>query len=101
LCSFSPTDLGVDGILSFFDKHRCGDYCRQDWAMPRSRSLGRIPIQRGTLMEDYQKHAPSLEDRQPLSKKNGGDLGHMAQDSIAYKRARLMQQKMKDTGYDD
>jgi len=63
--------LGIDGILTFFEGHRCGRYCRQEWAMPRRRSSGRIPIQQGTLMEDDQDHAPTLEDRLPLSNQHG------------------------------
>jgi len=68
--SFGPTDLGIDGILTFFEGHQCNEYCRAEWAMPRSRSSGRIPIQRGTLMTDEQDHAPTMDARKPLSKHN-------------------------------
>lgn len=32
---FGPTDLGPEGIASFFAHHVCGSFCRGDWTMPR------------------------------------------------------------------
>lgn len=32
---FGPTDLGPDGISSFFSTHVCNEYCRQGWSRPR------------------------------------------------------------------
>jgi hypothetical protein len=28
------TDLGPDGISTFFSQHYCNDYCRPHWTMP-------------------------------------------------------------------
>ncbi len=65
-CLHSPTDLGIDGIRNFFEGHRCNRYCREEWALPRGRSSGRLPVQEGTLMEEPD-HAPTLEDRKQLT----------------------------------
>ncbi|KAL1975212.1 hypothetical protein VTN31DRAFT_3604 [Thermomyces dupontii] len=31
---FGVTDLGADGISSFFSQHECNDYCRPNWTQP-------------------------------------------------------------------
>jgi hypothetical protein len=31
---YGVTDLGSDGISSFFSQHSCNDYCRPDWTKP-------------------------------------------------------------------
>lgn len=33
-----PTDLGHEGICSFFARHRCNSYCRDEWTRPRDRT---------------------------------------------------------------
>ncbi|RYP79084.1 hypothetical protein DL771_000062 [Monosporascus sp. 5C6A] len=30
-----PADLGPDGIRSFFQRHRCGKFCKKDWTRPK------------------------------------------------------------------
>ncbi|KAI0106028.1 kinase-like protein [Daldinia grandis] len=33
-CDYGVTDLGPDGISSFFSQHRCNNYCRSNWTRP-------------------------------------------------------------------
>ena len=35
---YGNTDLGTNGILTFFDRHNCNDFCRKEWAKPRNPS---------------------------------------------------------------
>mmetsp|Transcript_11552 Transcript_11552/g.23490 ORF Transcript_11552/g.23490 Transcript_11552/m.23490 type:complete len:468 (-) Transcript_11552:112-1515(-) len=35
--AYGVTDLGPEGIQSFFYNHRCSKYCREDWITPRER----------------------------------------------------------------
>lgn len=35
---FGPTDLGREGMLSFFSRHECNQFCRHHWQKPRGRS---------------------------------------------------------------
>lgn len=47
---FGVTDLGAEGINSFFHGHTCNKYCRTEWCMPRlTRSMYRP--HRGSTME--------------------------------------------------
>jgi uncharacterized protein YodC (DUF2158 family) len=50
--SYGPTDLGTTGISSFFAYHKCNEYCRSSWAMPRERRAAYNPTA-GTTMEDW------------------------------------------------
>ncbi|KAF9381752.1 hypothetical protein BGX21_002004 [Mortierella sp. AD011] len=46
---FGPTDLGKDGIDSFFHHHVCNNFCRSSWTRP-SRRMGLFPVVKGTTM---------------------------------------------------
>ena len=35
---FGPSDLGLDGISSFFSNHTCSKYCRPYWLLPTQRT---------------------------------------------------------------
>jgi len=48
--SYGVTDLGSDGITSFFARHRCNSYCRSSWSKPRSPSAT-LPLRKGTTMQ--------------------------------------------------
>ena len=32
--AYGPTDLGQEGIISFFSHHQCNEYCRRSWRKP-------------------------------------------------------------------
>ncbi|KAF5870948.1 putative elongation factor 2 protein [Botrytis fragariae] len=59
-----PADLGNDGIKSFFERHRCGQFCDQNWVKPALTGRAPIPMRRGTTMEC----PPTRHDRNPLSR---------------------------------
>ncbi|KAF7936850.1 hypothetical protein EAE99_002199 [Botrytis elliptica] len=59
-----PADLGYDGIKSFFERHRCGQFCDRDWVKPALTGRAPIPMRRGTTME----RPPTRHDRNPLSR---------------------------------
>ncbi|KAF9111038.1 hypothetical protein BGX27_005473, partial [Mortierella sp. AM989] len=46
---FGPTDLGGNGIESFFSRHVCNNYCRSSWSRPIRRT-GFFPVTKGTTM---------------------------------------------------
>ncbi|KAK5991731.1 Alpha-protein kinase 1 [Cladobotryum mycophilum] len=46
---YGVTDLGSDGINSFFSQHSCNAYCRPDWTKPAKTFLHFNPV-RGTTM---------------------------------------------------
>lgn len=35
---YGPTDLGPQGISSFFSNHVCNEYCRSEWRLPRDQT---------------------------------------------------------------
>ncbi|KAK6508978.1 hypothetical protein TWF481_003744 [Arthrobotrys musiformis] len=66
---YGPADLGLDGIRSFFDGHRCSEFCRRGWSKPRDPILNlgkpkRIPMTRGTTMKPY---LPTRSSRTPMT----------------------------------
>ncbi|KAF9354641.1 hypothetical protein BGX26_007526 [Mortierella sp. AD094] len=46
---FGPTDLGKDGIDSFFSRHVCNNFCRASWTRP-FRKTAIFPVTKGTTM---------------------------------------------------
>jgi len=46
---YGPTDLGKDGIITFFAYHDCNDYCNASWRRPKYRSPV-FNMKRGTSM---------------------------------------------------
>lgn len=50
--AYGVTDLGADGVASFFSRHACGHYCRPGWARPRWGPAGGalVPLAQGTTM---------------------------------------------------
>jgi len=47
--SYGMTDLGNDGIRTFFARHSCNEYCRRDWARPGVK-VKTFTKKRGTTM---------------------------------------------------
>lgn len=50
--AYGVTDLGPDGIVSFFARHICGLFCRAGWARPRGTPAAGalLPMVQGTTM---------------------------------------------------
>ncbi|KAI0478318.1 kinase-like domain-containing protein [Xylaria cf. heliscus] len=63
--TYGPTDLGQDGIRSFFHRHRCGRYCKGEWQKPRAQGTPLIPMRQGTTMT---AHLPTRPNRNPLTR---------------------------------
>ncbi|KAF9352672.1 hypothetical protein BGX26_009556 [Mortierella sp. AD094] len=59
---FGPTDLGGDGIESFFSRHVCNQYCSSSWTRP-ARKQAYFAARKGTTMIRVQ----TQHDRYPLS----------------------------------
>jgi len=59
---YGPTDLGSDGISSFFAHHQCNEFCRSEWRKPRDRTQY-FHRTAGTTME----HVPTQHSRQPMT----------------------------------
>lgn len=47
--SYGVTDLGPQGISSFFSNHRCNQYCKHNWSKPTDRTRYHA-VQMGTSM---------------------------------------------------
>jgi hypothetical protein len=47
--SYGVTDLGPNGISSFFSNHRCNKFCKSHWGMPSNKSRY-YQLQKGTTM---------------------------------------------------
>ncbi|KAH8747128.1 kinase-like domain-containing protein [Hyaloscypha sp. PMI_1271] len=58
-----PTDLGPDGINSFFHRHRCGRFCNRKWLKPAMVKQARYAARRGTTMTLL----PTRQSRMPLT----------------------------------
>lgn len=65
---YGPTDLGKNGISTFFAHHDCNEFCRSQWRKPRdTRSYYRPTA--GTTMEyvQQQQHVPTRRSRAPMT----------------------------------
>ncbi len=51
---YGPTDLGINGITSFFAHHKCNEFCRSSWRVPPPRAQPRVrfAVARGTQSHD-------------------------------------------------
>lgn len=47
---YGVTDLGSDGISSFFSQHDCNDYCRSNWTKPANPTQYFRPVASTTMM---------------------------------------------------
>ncbi len=47
---YGVTDLGPQGISSFFSQHRCNDYCRSNWTQPMNPTPFFRPVAGTTMM---------------------------------------------------
>ncbi|KAK6516265.1 hypothetical protein TWF506_006174 [Arthrobotrys conoides] len=59
-----PADLGMDGIMSFFQRHKCGAFCDGSWMKPPVLGKAKIPMHQGTTMQAY---LPTGNSRTPLT----------------------------------
>ncbi|KAJ7301279.1 kinase-like domain-containing protein [Mycena albidolilacea] len=62
-----PADLGPDGIRSFFQRHRCGRFCKSGWTRPRILGQAVHPMRVGTTMINP-AHLPTRPNRNPLTR---------------------------------
>ncbi len=62
---YGPTDLGPEGISTFFSRHQCNQYCRSNWLTPHDQSCY-FKVQKGSSMV-----LPTRVSRTPLSRNNG------------------------------
>mmetsp|Transcript_21048 Transcript_21048/g.31631 ORF Transcript_21048/g.31631 Transcript_21048/m.31631 type:complete len:107 (+) Transcript_21048:801-1121(+) len=53
--SYGPTDLGSEGINSFFAHHTCNEYCHSNWTTLRN-PVGYNYATQGTTMEYVPTH---------------------------------------------
>jgi hypothetical protein len=47
---FGVTDLGPEGMSTFFSRHRCNEFCNQSWTRPKDRNAY-YQVQSGSTME--------------------------------------------------
>ncbi|KAI0128230.1 kinase-like protein [Hypoxylon sp. NC0597] len=56
---YGVTDLGPDGIRSFFSQHRCNNYCRSNWTKPMNAAPIFRPVAGTTMMRHSVPTRPS------------------------------------------
>jgi Alpha-kinase family len=59
---FGPTDLGANGISSFFAHHKCNEFCRSEWRKPQNCTTY-YPRTAGTTMVNV----PTRHSRAPMT----------------------------------
>jgi collagenase-like PrtC family protease len=59
---YGPTDLGREGISTFFARHKCNQYCRNKYWMTPVDKEAYFKVQQGTSMM-----LPTRSSRPPLS----------------------------------
>lgn len=64
--SFGVTDLGPEGISTFFSQHRCNEFCRSSWDRPADQRQY-LPVTQGTSMMKSQSIVPMRHSRPPMS----------------------------------
>jgi hypothetical protein len=68
--AYGVTDLGAQGISSFFSNHKCNQFCRSNWNLPADRSRYHA-IQAGTSMAGSTvRPVPHQRSRNALSAVN-------------------------------
>jgi hypothetical protein len=65
---YGPTDLGRDGIITFFSRHRCNQFCSRSWSKPRN-PVPHYPLRSGTTMElvDTRNSRPKITQQYAMS----------------------------------
>ena len=59
---YGPTDLGPNGITTFFTNHQCGKYCKRDWTRPANKGIY-FKVQEGSTMA----HVPTRASRPKMT----------------------------------
>ena len=61
--AFGTTDLGSNGISTFFAHHVCNEYCRAEWRRPRNQT----PYYARTAGTTMEHHVPTRHSRPEMS----------------------------------
>lgn len=64
---YGPTDLGPNGISSFFSRHVCNEFCRSGWTKPRDQSAYHRAKQGTSMVDSGAYKVPSLSSRPYMS----------------------------------
>ena len=59
--SYGPTDLGSNGISTFFARHKCNKFCHSNWMLPHDKKVY-FKVQKGSAMI-----LPTRKTRAPLT----------------------------------
>ena len=82
-CTYGPTDLGEKGIDSFFNNHRCNQFCSVDtkWQRPRKTRQWFPKSSSTSMMRSSQSHLLNLRNQSTF---RPGVLGILEEDSDDY-----------------
>lgn len=69
---YGVTDLGPEGIITFFHRHKCTSNCRAEWTRP-SQTVAFFPMNQGTSMLSTRQgqgnnRVPTQASHSPLSR---------------------------------
>jgi hypothetical protein len=70
---YGPTDLGREGIVTFFAHHRCNKYCQSDWQRPRDRRTF-YQLTKGSQLENDLDYKSSSFQGSSFSNNNNNRL---------------------------
>jgi hypothetical protein len=74
---YGPTDLGSEGISTFFARHRCNKFCDKQWVVPQEKKVY-FKVQKGSTMT-----LPTRRSRAPLTGNSTPvDSGHASIDRL-------------------
>jgi hypothetical protein len=59
---YGPTDLGPEGISTFFSRHECNEFCESNWTRPRDQR-SHLKVRQGTTMSVGPQHYGRAVDR--------------------------------------
>lgn len=65
---YGPTDLGSEGISTFFARHKCNNFCNSQWMAPKNKKVF-FKVQKGSAMI-----LPTKRSRAPLTAKSMNQL---------------------------
>ena len=80
---YGPTDLGAEGIATFFARHQCNEYCRANWMTPRDKNVY-FKEQKGSSMILPTRHSRAPLSHHQLSHMLGGLTIQEEEDEDSY-----------------
>ena len=56
---YGPTDLGLEGLSTFFANHNCNPFCQSNWLVPEEKKVF-FKVEQGSTMALARQNRPPL-----------------------------------------